>query len=96
MRIEAYTQVQQIYKTSTTKAGAAKKNISQSDQLELSSKGKDYQTAKQAVAAADDVREERIAPLKKSIQTGTYQVSAESFADKLLENISRYSYEEMR
>jgi len=91
MRIEAYTQVQQLYKTSTTKAGATKKSQAASDQLELSTMGKDYRVAKQAVAAAPDVREDVTAPLKKSINAGTYQVSNETFADKLLAK-----YEEMR
>ncbi len=95
MRIEAYTQVQQVYKTSTTKTGNAKKSKAASDQLELSSMGRDYRVAKQAVAAAPDVREELIAPLKKSVNAGTYQVSTESFADKLLEKIAQ-SNEEMR
>lgn len=95
MRIEAYTQVQQIYKSSTTKAGTAKKSKAASDQLELSTMGKDYRVAKQAVAAAPDVREELIAPLKKSVSSGTYQVSKEAFADKLLEKLAM-SNEEMR
>ena len=50
MRIEAYTQVQQLYNTkkaSKTQA-AAKKGLS--DQLQISSIGKDIQTAKAAVA----------------------------------------------
>lgn len=85
MRIEAYTQVQQIYKeTSKVKAGNNKKTVGRFDELQLSSIGKDYQTAKQAVAAAPDVREELTAPLKASIRSGNYQVSNESFADKLL------------
>ena len=95
MRIEAYTHVQQIYKASTAKTGTAKKAKHTSDQLELSSMGRDYQIAKQAVAAAPDVREELIAPLKKSVNSGTYQVSSQSFADKLLEKIAA-SNEEMR
>lgn len=95
MRIEAYTQVQQIYKTSTAKAGNAKKSNAASDQLELSSAGRDYRVAKQAAAAAPDVREDRTAPLKKSIGAGTYQVSNESFANKLLEKYE-LSKKEMR
>lgn len=91
MRIEAYSQVQQIYKAAQADKTQKKANIKASDQLELSSLGKEYQTAKQAVANSADVREELTAPLKKSIQAGTYEVSAEQFADKLLQK-----YEEMR
>lgn len=84
MRIEAYTQVQQIYgKKPVTKAQQANAT-SFSDQLQISSKGKDIQLAKQAVGNAPDVREEVTAPLKTSIQNGTYQVSSSAFAEKLL------------
>lgn len=88
MRIEAYTQVQQIYKT--TKADKSQKKAGTGfagDQLEISSLGKDYQVAKQAVAASRDIREEITAPLKNSIQAGTYGVDAGEFADKLLKKM---------
>lgn len=86
MRIEAYNQIQQIYKPQKTqKTAQTAKTTSFSDNLQISSIGKDIQTAKQAVANAPDVREEITAPLKASIAAGTYNVSSESFADKLLE-----------
>ena len=68
-----------------------KSNVSFSDRLQISSIGKDIQTAKAAVKGSSDIREEITAPIKASIQAGTYEVSAESFADKLLEK-----YEGMR
>lgn len=91
MRIEAYNQVQQLY--NTKKPGQVKKTsgVSFSDQVQISSIGKDIQTAKAAVAASPDVREDVTAPIKASIAAGTYEVSAGSFADKLLAK-----YEEMR
>lgn len=85
MRIEAYTQVQQLYNTKRTNKTTKAKGTSFSDQLQISSMGKDIQAAKQAVKNAPDIREEMIAPIKTSIQNGTYQVSGESFANKLLE-----------
>lgn len=91
MRIEAYSQIQQVYKTNKTDKSYKKSNAGLSDQLEISTMGKDYQAAKQAVAASADVREEITTPLKKSIQAGTYEVSVDKFADKLLEQL-----EEMR
>ncbi len=84
MRIEAYTQVQQLYNTNkaakTTKAG----NTSRKDAVEISSIGKDIQTAKKAVNDSADIREDVTAPIKASINAGTYSVSGESFAEKLL------------
>lgn len=91
MRINAYTQVQQMYGTKKTGNIKSKSNVSFSDQLQISSVGKDIQSAKQAVAGASDIREDVTAPIKAKIQAGTYDVSAESFADRLMQK-----YEEMR
>lgn len=91
MRIEAYTQVQQLYSTKKTAKSQQTAKRSASDKIEISSFGKDIQTAKNAVAAADDIREELTAPLKASIANGTYQVSGESFAEKLMQK-----YEEIQ
>lgn len=85
MRIEAYNQVAQLYKTSkaTKTTGAAATTFK--DQLQISQAGRDYQVAKQAVAKASDIREDRVAELKNKINDGTYQVSTNDFAAKLLE-----------
>lgn len=91
MRIEAYSQIQQIYNTNRTTKTQEKKNVRPTDQLQISSMGRDMQIAKEAARAASDIREEVTAPLKTSIEAGTYHVSTESFADKLLSE-----YEEMR
>lgn len=91
MRIEAYTQVQQLYHTKKTSRPQSAAKTGTSDKLQISSIGKDIQTAKAAVAGSSDIREDVIAPLKEKIQNGTYEVSNESFADKLFAK-----YEEMR
>ena len=84
MRIEAYTQIQQVYGAkSRAKTQNTAKNA-ETDRIHISSIGKDIQTAKNAVAAAEDVRSELVAPIKAGIANGTYQVSSESFAEKLL------------
>ncbi len=85
MRIEAYTQVQQVYNTSKTSKSTKTNSAGLRDAVQISSLGKDFQIAKQAVANAPDIREDVVAPLRASIQSGTYQVSSESFANKLLE-----------
>lgn len=85
MRIEAYTQVQQVYNTQKTSKSMKTNAAGLRDAVQISSMGRDIQIAKQAVANTPDIREEVVAPLKASIQAGTYQVSSESFADKLLE-----------
>ncbi len=86
MRIEAYSQVQQLYKTQKAKrsatAGAAE---SAKDYVQISGKGKDFQTAKTALESVPDVREDLTSVVKAQIQNGTYNVDNGSFAAKLLE-----------
>ncbi len=91
MRIEAYTQVQKLYDTNKAKKAAVGSSVNVSDKLQLSSLGKDIQWAKKAVAESSDVREDVVAPIKVRIQSGTYEVSADSFADKLIQK-----FEELR
>ncbi len=94
MRIEAYTQVQQLYQPQKVKRNqqtGSSTAVDQSQAIQISSIGKDFQTAKAAVASAPDIREELTAPIKARIDSGTYAVAVETFADKLLQK-----YEEMR
>ena len=85
MRIDAYAQVQQLYSNQNVKKVQKETKASFKDQLQISSKGKDIQTAKNAVANAADVREAVVEPLKKAVNAGTYEVSEEKFAQKLFE-----------
>ena len=87
MRIEAYSQVQQIYSNSkVNKAQAPKKTNDVRDTVSFSSIGKDIQIAKQAVKEVPNVREDLVASIKAAVKNGTYDVSNEAFADKILEN----------
>ncbi|MBR6326724.1 MAG: flagellar biosynthesis anti-sigma factor FlgM [Lachnospiraceae bacterium] len=85
MRIEAYNQVQSIYQAQ--KVNKAQKTAPAShvaDRVSISSFGKDMATAKAAVKNAPDVRADVTAPIKAQIDAGTYSVSTESFAAKLM------------
>ena len=86
MRIEAYNQVAQLYKTnktSTTRPASA--SAMGRDEVQISSFGRDYQIAKKAVAEASDIREDKVSQLKSMIDAGTYSVEPGDFASKLLE-----------
>jgi len=84
MRIEAYNMVQQVYGTQKPHKTQSSAKVSRMDQVQISSFGKDLAVAKQAVKDAPDVRESVTAPIKESINAGTYSVSGEDFASKLL------------
>ena len=85
MRIDAYNRVQQLYSKSSTTNLKKEKSRGFSDQLQISNTGKDIQVAKQAVAGAEDVREDLVASIKERLDAGVYQVNTDAFADKLLE-----------
>lgn len=84
MRIEAYAQIQQLYNTKKVNQVQKKSSVSFADQVQISSLGKDIQTAKQAVANSPDIREELTTSIQDRIQSGNYDVSSDDFAAKLL------------
>lgn len=89
MRIDAYAQVQQLYGNKKVHKVQKEMQSTFKDQLQISSKGKDIQMAKNAVASAPDVREEVAAPIKKAVNAGTYEVTGERFAQKLFEKYNK-------
>ena len=87
MRIEAYNQVAQIYSTNKTTATkpADKVKAAAKDSVQLSSFGKDIQVAKQAVAEASDIREDKVAEMKAKYANGNVSVDTGDFASVLLD-----------
>lgn len=84
MRIESSNLISQIYQAQKVNKPLKTTKASKTDQVQISSIGRDIQTLKQAVLNAPDVREELTAPVKEAINAGTYSVDSGSFADKLL------------
>lgn len=85
MRIDAYHQVAQIYNTDRfTKAKDTVKVGGRRDEVQISSFGRDYKVAKQALADVPDVREDRVAQIKARVDSGAYDVDINDFANKLV------------
>ena len=84
MRIDAVNRVSQLYQANSTKKVAKAKDVAKYDSVQISQMGKDYQVAKAAVAAAPDVRTDLVNDIKSRMENGTYDVSMEMLADKLL------------
>lgn len=85
MRIEAYSQVQQLYNTNKVKKTNEASVAKQSDGFQMSKTGKELQIAKKAVESTPDVRSDLVDPIKNKVQNGTYEVSGDSFAERLLQ-----------
>ena len=71
MRIDAMSQVAQIYKTNQTKSTEKTQRTGAKDEVQISE--------------VPDVRAEKIAAIKSSMEAGTYEVSSSDFAEKVLE-----------
>ena len=84
MRIDAINRVSQLYQANSTKRVAKAGSVEKFDSVQISQMGKDYQVAKAAVAATPDVRTDVVNDIKQRMQDGTYDVSMEMLADKLL------------
>lgn len=86
MRIETYNQIASVYKTNGTVKSQKTQGVNAGkDQVQISQIGRDYQIAKQAVAEASDIREDKVADLKAKIQSGSYDVDSGDFASVLLQ-----------
>ena len=62
----------------------ASEEILREDKVVLSPKAREIQEAKKLLNSLPDVREEKVAHLKKQIENGTYQIKGEKIAVKML------------
>ena len=86
MRIGTYNAVNKVYGTNSTKKTKSENSTYANfkDEVSFSSFGKDMQVAKNALADVPDVRESLVSDIKSRIDNGTYEVSNEDFAAKLM------------
>lgn len=92
MRIDAYNQVNQLQSVSKTKKSvnqAAAKTKSSKDQVSFSTFGRDLQIAKSALKNVPDVREDKVSALKEQMEAGSYKLSGDSFAEKIMSDYGK-------
>lgn len=86
MRVDAYNKISQVYQKNTVQKTMKTSGTKAADQLEISRTAKDYQIAKQAVAGTQDIRTDKINDIKNRMESGTYNISMEEVADKIVES----------
>ena len=84
MRIDAYNAVSQVYKTS---AYAREKGMA----VKKTEKDK-YELSDTAVSEASDVRLDKVNDIKARIAAGTYNISSEAVAEKMLGSVSTLTF----
>ena len=92
MRIEAYNAVSQVYQSNTKLTAKTNPVANANDKFEISQTAKSYQIAKQAVSAAPDIRQDKVADIKAKMSSGTYTVKSEDFADKVMSSASTLTF----
>ena len=78
-------------KTDTSKSSGVTSPTGGSEHIAISSKAKDIQKANESINAAPDIRIEKVDRIKEQIANGSYSVSSEQLAEKILENIIKES-----
>lgn len=86
MRIDAFNKVSQLYQQNSTQKLNKTNAVNKKDRVEISQLGKDFQIAKQVVAQAPDIRQDKVNELKQRMASGTYNVSLVEVADKMVES----------
>lgn len=88
MRINKADNILQVYQANNkVKRNNALNNNKQNDHIKISEKAIDVQYGLQKLREVDnknDIRLDKVEDLKKQIQTGTYKVSGEAIAEKIL------------
>lgn len=80
--------VQQYQKNDSHAAGSDKRTVNSAammeEKVDLSTLAKDIQQAKKALSEVPDVREDKVQEIKNRIEKGTYNVSGEAIAGKMV------------
>jgi len=84
MKINSVNKINQAYKPKTNFSARGKVKKSEKDGLMLSSIAKDVQIAKTALKKVPDVRMDKIEPIQKRIESGTYNIDAKAVATKMM------------
>lgn len=89
MKINQIRQITEVYgATSKRPVKQAGVKPGAKDKLEISAEAKHFQTALKAAKQSPDVRADKVDKIKAQIASGTYNVSAEEVAKKMMAQFS--------
>ena len=96
--IQVDTYVNQVHDKNNGESAAEKADntAAKTDTVVISDAAKRIQDARAQLDEIPDVREDKVADLRKQIQNGTYEINAEKTAEKLLkEQLGNAAFEEL-
>ena len=88
MKISSVSNLYSVYNTKPAVSRKKPEERSQADSYNVSSEAKDYNMVYKAVMQSSDIREDKINSISQKIADGTFNVSAEKLADKILSSLA--------
>ncbi|MDF2878741.1 MAG: flagellar biosynthesis anti-sigma factor protein FlgM [Clostridia bacterium] len=87
MRIDHVNNIYETYKKQSLPKIKEPTKVQKKDEVALSETAKDFQVAYKLLNTTPDIRQDKVNEIKAKIKSGTYNVSAEEVADKILSSI---------
>ncbi len=87
MKISSVSGVYDVYRSKPAVSGKKSTGGSKKDDLKVSDKAKEFQVALKSALSSADIREDKIESIKERIENGTYNISAEDIADKIISHM---------
>ena len=88
MRIDAYNRISRLYEAQQTSKVKEKEKVDKTkeDGVEISKLGRDIQVVREGLKQAPDIRQDKVNDIIRRMESGTYSVSAEEVANKIVDN----------
>ena len=88
MRIDAYNRISRLYEAQQTSKVKEKEKVDKTkeDGVEISKVGRDIQVVREGLKQAPDIRYDKVNDIIRRMESGTYSVSAEEVANKIVDN----------
>lgn len=84
MKISSVSSIYGVYNTKPAVSRKKNTDTKSADTYNVSSEAKDFNAIYKAVMQSPDIREDKVNTISQQIADGTYSVSSEDLADKLL------------
>lgn len=88
MRINKVNNILQVYNKNKGVNKVKESTKSKEDQINISNEAKEIQFALSKIKDVKEIRTEKVEEIREKISTGTYEISGEKIAEKILEDLS--------
>lgn len=84
MRVDAINRAYEAYSTQKVTASSKTNKVASKDQVALSSQAKDFTSIYKQLQDVQEVRQDKVDTIKERMANGTYNVTAQEVASKML------------